>query len=88
MNIKTKGVLTSLSVLAILGSIWFISRHTNSVYANMIIKSGKATNYPALIAYDHMFLMEWWKGIKKGKETFDYKGVTYNVQGGEKVLTK
>jgi hypothetical protein len=88
MNINTKGVLTSLSVLAILGSIWVLSRHTNRRYANMIIESGKATNYALLVTYDHMFLMEWFKGIKKGKETFYYKGVAYNVQGGEKILSK
>ena len=88
MNINTKGLFTSLSVIAILGSIWVISRHTNRRYANMIIESGKATNYALLVAKDHMFLMEWWKAIKHNETTFDYKGVTYNADGGEKVISK
>jgi hypothetical protein len=32
--------------------------------------------------------MEWWKAIKHNETTFNYKGVTYNVEGGEKAISK
>jgi len=85
MNKNTKGIITVIAVLTIVGGAWFLTRKTNSKYAHFIVDSGKSSNYAIVVTFDKAFLKEWVKAIKNSTDTFDYQNKKYNTQGGTAV---
>jgi len=85
MNKNTKGIITVIAVLTIVGGAWFLTRKTNSKYAHFIVDSGKHSNYAFIVTFDKAFLKEWVKAIKNGAETFEYNGKQVSTQGGSSV---
>lgn len=78
------GLIVALVIIGAAGGGYYYYRHTNQYYANVIIKSGKSSNYPVLVKFDKKYLAAWAKGVKSGSETFTLDGSEYFTQGGKK----
>jgi uncharacterized protein YxeA len=83
MNKNTKGIVTVIAVIAIVGGGWYLTRNKNRQYARVIIEAGKASNYAVLITFDKSFLKAWSKAVRGNDTTFEYNGKNYNTQGGK-----
>ena len=59
---------------------------SKTAYAKKIIKADKSKqSLENLKSFDMSFLRAWSKGAGENTQTFDYKGKSYNTQGGKSV---
>jgi hypothetical protein len=77
-------IIAGVSIPLIAAGLYFyLKTQTKEAYANTIKKYGKSMGeISQLLTFDKPYLKAWAKAARKGQETFEYQGKTYNTQGG------
>lgn len=83
MSKTTKGIIAVVAVAAVAAGVYLLLNKGKRNYADVIIKSGMAANYPILITFDSDYLKEWASAIKRNQPQFEYNGKMYNTNGGK-----
>lgn len=71
-----------LTILAALGYWYFFIRMTKEKAIYTLVEGGMHSNAESLQSLEESYLIAWAKAFKKGQETFQDKGKTYNTKGG------
>ena len=86
MTKNVKGILTVVSVVAVVLTAYHFTHRNSKAYAKQIVKLGGSAGYVVLLTFDEAFLKEWAKALSDGKANFSYKNSLYNTQGGKKIV--
>lgn len=83
-------IYISLAILAIGGYFAYkelkkVKVLTKSESINIIIENGKHKNREFISTFDDGFLGVWANAILENKDTFVYKGKSYETQGGKAI---
>jgi|688.fasta_scaffold2582231_2 hypothetical protein len=79
---------TLITILVVAGAViiaykFLGTKKDKRFYAKYLTSNGfYGSAITNILDFDEDFLVEWYKAAEAGKSSFDYKGKTYNTQGG------